>query len=668
MSATGAKTVSIALLIQTSMPLQRASIACAAASTAAASATSSAHTKLLPPSSSTSRAALVNASSLRASSATRALRLPNARAMARPTPLEAPVTTTTCSSISAVCVQPTDHGAGAVAASALHKASGVIDLWYKNAIIYCLDVATFSDGNDDGIGDFRGLSDRLPYLAGIGVTCVWLMPFYPSPMRDGGYDVKDFYNVDPRYGSLGDFVDFMRRAAELGIRVIVDLVVNHTSDEHPWFQAARKDPSSPYRDWYVWSEKKPRKTTTGLVLPSAQTTNWTYDKVARAYNFHRFYEFQPDLNIGNLAVRDEIERVMGFWLELGVTGFRIDAVPFLIEDKAGEKPLGPEQYAYLTEFRRFLSWRRGDAMTVAEANVEPKETLNFVGNGDRMNLMFNFWANQHLFLAMACEDATPLLEAFKKLPELPDTAQWANFLRNHDEIDLGRLSDEERARCFEAFGPKPEMQLYGRGLRRRLAPMLQGDRRRLELMNSLLFTLPGTPVIRYGEEIAMGELLELPERLSIRTPMQWSAEPNGGFSHAPPNKLVRPVISEGEYRYERVNVAAQRLDGDSLLNWTERAIRTRKECPEFGWGDAQFLETDHATVMAHTCSWQGKTVVAVHNFSRAACSVKVRWPAGTGELLHLFGRDVHEPLPGSSPVIDLDGYDYRWMRVRDSRA
>jgi maltose alpha-D-glucosyltransferase / alpha-amylase len=265
---------------------------------------------------------------------------------------------------------------------------------------------------------------------------------------------------------------------------------------------------------------------------------------------------------------------------------------------------------------------------------------------------------------MACEDATPLINAFKQLPKLPHTAQWANFLRNHDEIDLGRLSDEERAECFEAFGPEPEMQLYERGLRRRLAPMLQGDRRRIELLNSLLFSLPGTPVIRYGEEIGMGENLDLPERVAIRTPMQWSAEPEGGFSRA--KKLARPVISKGEYRYERVNVAAQRLDQNSLLNWTERAIRTRKECPEFGWGEVQFLDTDHPTVMAHACSWQGNTVVAVHNFSRAACSVKVKLPSGAKELLHLFGRTVHEPLSGSSPVIDLDGYDYRWMRVSNS--
>ncbi len=540
----------------------------------------------------------------------------------------------------------------------------VIDLWYKNAIIYCLDVASFADGNGDGVGDFRGLCDRLPYLAGIGVTCVWLLPFYRSPFKDDGYDVADYYSVDPRFGSLGDFVDFMRQAEELGIRVIVDLVVNHTSNEHHWFKEARKDKASPYRDWYVWSDTKPKKMSTGIVFPGVQKTNWTYDEQAKAWYFHRFYDFQPDLNISNPQVRDEIERVMGFWLQLGVTGFRIDAVPFLIEDKAGDKPLGPEQYGYLTDFRRFLSWRRGDAMMLAEANVAPKDTLNFVGDGDRMNLMFNFWANQHLFLAMACEDATPLRDAMNKLPPLPPTAQWANFLRNNDEIDLGRLTDEQRQKCFAAFGPEKEMQLYDRGIRRRLAPMLQGDRRRLELMNSLLFTLPGTPVVRYGEEIGMGDDLRLPERQSIRTAMQWSGDKNGGFSTAEPRKLPRPVISEGSYRYETVNVATQRLDFDSLLNWTERAIRTRKECPELGWGEVKFLDTDDPAVLAHLCTWRGQTVAAVHNFSRSTKSVKVKWPKGTTELLHVFGRDVHEPMPGSSPVIDLDGYDYCWLRLR----
>ncbi|GAC1322331.1 MAG: alpha-amylase family protein [Chloroflexota bacterium] len=540
----------------------------------------------------------------------------------------------------------------------------MIDLWYKNAIVYCLDVGTFADGNDDGVGDFRGLADRLPYLAGIGITCVWLLPFYPSPNRDNGYDVQDYYNVHPKYGTLGDFVDFMRQANELGIRVIVDLVVNHTSDQHPWFQAARADPDSSYRHWYVWSDKKPRDAKSGIVFPGVQKSTWTLDKKARQYYFHRSYDFQPDLNVSNPAVREEIERIMGFWLQLGVTGFRIDAAPFIIEDKGHGEAMGPEQYQYLTDFRRFLSWRRGDAMTLAEANVAPREVLNFFGTGDRMNLLFNFWANMHLFLAVAQESAEPIVKAYADLPELPTTAQWANFLRNNDEIDLGQLEDDEREQCFAAFAPDRSMQLYGRGIRRRLSPMLQGDRRRIELMNSLMFTLPGTPVIRYGEEIGMGDDLSQPERQSIRTPMQWSGEPNGGFSRAPVKKLLRPVISEGEYRYELVNVLAQRLSEKSLLNWTERAIRMRKELPEFGWGEMTFLETGAPHILAHVCTWRGGSVAAVHNFSRAKCSVRVEWPERTRELQCLFGRDASQPAAAAPDVVDLDGYDYRWFRLR----
>ena len=545
----------------------------------------------------------------------------------------------------------------------------MIDLWYKNAVIYCIDVETFQDGNGDGAGDFIGLSDRLPYLAGIGATCVWLLPFYPSPVLDDGYDVADYYGVRPPLGTLGDFVDFMNQARELGIRVIVDLVVNHTSNAHPWFQAACRDAQSAYRDWYVWSRRKPRRSAAGVVFPGVQTSNWTYDRQAAAYYFHRFYDFQPDLNLMNPAVRQEIEKIMGFWLQLGVSGFRIDAAPFMIEHKGTGKPRGEEEYAYLTEFRQFLSWRRGDAMMLAEANVPPNELMDFFGDeGDRMQLLFNFVVNQRLFLAVAREEAGPVTEGYGMLPELPETAQWANFLRNNDEIDLSGLTDDARARCFEEFAPDPTMQLYGRGIRRRLSPMLKADRRRLELMNSLMFTLPGTPVIRYGEEIGMGDDLSLPERSAIRTPMQWSSEPNGGFSTAPPDKLVRRVISEGEYRYERVNVANQRLEFDSFLNWMERAIRTRKECPEFGWGRMRFLETGHPSVLAHACEWRGSVVVAVHNFSRAAVTVDLQLPEDVVETLDLYGRHLRQPAPGASHVIDLDGYDYRWLRLRRASA
>lgn len=539
----------------------------------------------------------------------------------------------------------------------------VIDLWYKNAIIYSLDVGTFTDGNGDGVGDFRGLTDRMPYLAGIGVTCVWLLPFYPSPERDDGYDVADYYGVNPRYGTLGDFVEFMSQAREMGIRVIVDLVVNHTSDQHPWFQAARANPDSPFRDWYVWSKKKPADANVGMVFPGVQETTWTWDARAKSYYFHRFYKFQPDLNVGNREVREEIERIMGFWLQMGVSGFRIDAAPFLIEDKGTKAPLGAEQYAYLTEFRRFLSWRTGDAVMLAEANVEPRDTLSFFGDGDRMNMMFNFWGNQHLFLALAREDASPLVQAYHDLPALPPTAQWGSFLRNHDELDLGRLTPEDRQFCFQEFGPELTMQLYGRGIRRRLAPMLNGDQRRMELAYSLIFSLPGTPVIRYGEEIGMGDDLSLPERQSVRTPMQWSDAENGGFSTAPAAKILRRPIGEGEYRYERINVEAQRLDQASLLNWVERLIRIRKECPEIGWGGAEFLKTTLPAVMAHTCRWRGQTLLAVHNFSRSRCTVRIELPEGTRELRHLFGRNPSQPIIVSTPELDLEGYEYRWLRL-----
>jgi maltose alpha-D-glucosyltransferase / alpha-amylase len=539
----------------------------------------------------------------------------------------------------------------------------MIDLWYKTAVVYCIDVEAFQDGNGDGIGDFVGLASRIPYLAGIGITCIWLLPFYPSPDRDDGYDVEDYYGVRPTLGSLGDFVDFSRTAREYGIRVLIDLVVNHTSNTHPWFRAARRDEHSKYRDWYVWSKHKPKDAAQGMVFPGVQKSTWTYDREARAYYFHRFYDFQPDLNVGNPAVREEIEKIMGFWAELGVSGFRIDAAPFLIEDKGTGKVMGREQYNYLTEFRQFLDWRRGDAVMLAEANVPPKDLPNFFGDNDRMHLLFNFIVNRNVFLSVARETAEPLVKAYKDLPELPISAQWANFLRNNDEIDLSGLSPEDQQACFEEFGPEPEMQLYGRGIRRRLAPMLKADRRRIELMNSLMFTLPGTPVLRYGEEIGMGDDLDLPQRDAIRTPMQWSAGRNGGFSSAA--RLFRPVISAGEYRYERINVASQRLEEHSLLNWIERTIRTYKECPEFGWGSLRFLDTGNPSVLAHSCEWQGQSVVAVHNFSRATATVTLTLPPDTQEVTHIYGRHLQQPLQGTArrTVVDLDGYDYRWLRL-----
>ncbi|MBV9671094.1 MAG: alpha-amylase family protein, partial [Acidobacteriales bacterium] len=445
------------------------------------------------------------------------------------------------------------------------------DLWYKNAIIYCLSVATFMDANGDGIGDFEGLSRRLDYLHGLGVTAIWLMPFQPSPMRDGGYDITDYYNVDPRYGTLGDFVEFTHGCEQRGIRVLIDLVVNHTSDQHPWFQQARRDPDSKYRDWYVWSKKKPKDANSGMVFPGVQKSTWDYDEVAGEYYFHRFYDFQPDLNTSNPLVQAEILKIMGFWIQLGVAGFRMDAVPFVIQQKGANLKDPQEQYDMLREFRGFISWRRGDAIIIGEANVLPTVDFDYFGkSGERIQMMFNFQVNQHLFYALASSDSRPLVEAIKKTKPRPQTAQWGQFLRNHDELDLGRLTDEQRQTVFDAFGPEENMQLYQRGIRRRLAPMLQGDRRRIELAYSLMMTLPGSPVLRYGDEIGMGDDLRLKERECARTPMQWSAEPQGGFTKS--DKPVSPVISGGPSGFEHTNAAEQRRDPNSLLNWMERII------------------------------------------------------------------------------------------------
>lgn len=539
----------------------------------------------------------------------------------------------------------------------------MIDLWHKDAIIYELDVKTYQDGNGDGIGDFGGLLQRLPHLAGLGVTCLWLQPFYPSPNKDEGYDISDYYAVDPRLGTLGDFVDFMHQAHERGIRVIADLAVNHTSDQHPWFQSARQDKRSPYRDYYIWSDEKPDDLTTGIVFPGVQESVWTYDETAEAYYYHQFYSHQPDLNIANPLVREEIRKIMGFWLELGLSGFRLDAAPFLCGRPMPAAAKCPDVYENLQEFREFLSWRRGDAIFLAEANAPADEVLDYFGPGPQIHMLFSFLLNQHLFLALARQEAEPLVRVMKMMPGHPEQGQWANFLRNHDELDLGRLSDAERQEVYAAFAPQENMRVYGRGIRRRLAPMLHRDRRRQELAYSLLFSLPGTPVLRYGDEIGMGEDLSLPERTSVRTPMQWSGDKNGGFSTAPPEKLYRPVITGGDYGYERVNVMVQQRDPNSRLNWMERLIRVRKQCPEIGWGKHTILETTEPSVFAHRCEWRGGAVLAVHNLADKPAAMRIELNDQQSEcLIELLGDKSCERV-GRTREIDLPGYGCRWFRL-----
>jgi maltose alpha-D-glucosyltransferase/alpha-amylase len=539
------------------------------------------------------------------------------------------------------------------------------DLWYKNAIIYCLSVGSYMDANGDGIGDFSGLMRRLDYLHGLGVTAIWLMPFQPTPLRDDGYDVSDYFGVDPRYGTLGDFVEFTHGCEQRGIRVIIDLVVNHTSDQHKWFQDARRDPRSCYRDWYVWSDRKPANANTGMVFPGVQKSTWTRDEIAKSWYFHRFYDFQPDLNTSNPLVQAEILKIMGFWLQLGVSGFRMDAVPFVIAKKGADQKKPAEQYDMLRGFREFLQWREGDAIILGEANVLPRDDLRYFGDdGDRLQMVFNFQVNQNLFYAMASGDSRPLIKALEATRAQPQTAQWGHFLRNHDELDLGRLSEKQRQAVFAAFGPEADMQLYQRGIRRRLAPMLQGDRRRMELAYSLMMTLPGTPVIRYGDEIGMGDDLSLPERNCARTPMQWSTEPQGGFTKS--DKPILPVISHGAYGFEHVNVARQRRDPNSMLNWTERIIRMRKEVPEIGWGSFTDVKTGTPEVLALRYDWRDNAVLCVHNIDPAPREICLEVKSGRTlerDLVNLLTEDHSRADDAGVHRILLEPYGYRWYRV-----
>lgn len=555
------------------------------------------------------------------------------------------------------------HGCSGPSTDPQHEVTAMIqDLWYKNTIIYSLDLETFMDADGDGIGDFEGLMRRLDYLNSLGIETIWLAPFQPTPNKDNGYDISDYYGVDPRHGSSGDFVEFMHEADKRGMRVIIDLVVNHTSDQHRWFQSARRDKNSPYRDWYIWSKKRPADWNKGMVFPGVQDAVWTKDDVAGEYYYHRFYKHQPDLNMANPDVRTEVRRIIGYWLELGVAGFRVDAVPFIIEDKIPGQAKGDLHFEWLAEMRKFMQWRCSDGILLGEANVPPKESEKYFGkHDDGIHLMFNFWVNQHLFYAMATGEIGPLVDALKATQKIPQAAQWAQFLRNHDELDLGRLTDEQRQAVFDACAPDEAMHLYDRGIRRRLAPML-GSQHREEFAYSLMFSLPGTPVIRYGDEIGMGDDLSLPEREAVRTPMQWSDEKNGGFSVA--DKPTYPSVSEGPYSYKRVNVEAQRRDPNSLLNWTARMIRVRKECPEIGWGEWKVLPTNSPSVLAIRYTWRGNSLLTLHNFAAEAQEVKFRLDCGNGDrLVNLLVQDEVESESDNRHRIAIEAYGYRWYRV-----
>lgn len=535
------------------------------------------------------------------------------------------------------------------------------DFWWRNAIIYGVDVGTFLDSNGDGVGDLAGLTSRMDYLKGLGVNCLWILPFFPSPNRDNGYDVSDFYGVAPRHGDLGDFVELLREAHSRGMRVMIDLVVEHTSDEHPWFQAARRDRNSPYRDFYIWADEPPENPRYQPIFPGVEESVWHWDEEAGQYYFHQFYHFQPSLNHANPRVREEVKKILGFWLQLGVDAVRVDAASHMIEPKGGQHIDRPHEI--LKEYYRFAVRRRGDVAMMGESDVEASRLADFFGDGDELTLLMNFLLNNYLYLALARESAEPLIWGLNLLPGTPQ-GQWANFLRNLDEVDLERLTLSEREEVFEAFAPKQEMRIYGRGIRRRLAPMLGGDRRRMELAFSLLLTLPGTPLLVYGDEIGMGEDLSLPGREAVRTVMQWSDERNAGFSAADTENLVMPAISSGPFSYRKINVAAQEHDADSFLSWMERAIRTRNQTPEFGWGSRQVLEMREPAIFAHRCDWGENAVIAVHNLGAKPVSVMLDLSDDeASHLVDVLGDRGYEKVHGDEHRLEVEGYGYRWLRL-----
>jgi trehalose synthase len=535
------------------------------------------------------------------------------------------------------------------------------DLWWKTAVVYCLDVETYLDANGDGVGDLPGLARRIDYLADIGVTCLWLMPFYPTPDRDDGYDVTDFYGVDPRLGTHGDLVEVIRTAKDRGIRVIVDLVVNHTSDRHPWFLSARRSVSSPYRDFYVWRDEPPAKQA-NTVFPGEEASIWEKDDKSGQYYLHSFYRHQPDLNIANPRVRDEIAKTIGFWLELGISGFRVDAVPYLLEVPEGAEMGDPHDY--LRDIRRFLQRRSSEAVLLGEVNLPYEEQRRYFGSDDGLELtmQFDFIGMQALYLSLVRADPAPLVTALRSRPELPVEAQWANFLRNHDELTLDKLTDDERQEVFEALAPDESQRVYGRGITRRLPGMLGGDPRRIRMAYSLLFTLPGTPVLFYGEEIGMGENPDIPGRESVRTPMQWNDDRNGGFSSAIPSRLVSQPPGDG-YAPTHVNVTAQYNQDDSLLRFIRHLTERYRVSPEIGWGALEILEQDAAGLLVHSLTADVGRMIAIHNFADTPATASIDLadePEGT-RLTDLLGPQDYDE--GPTWRFDIPAYGYRWLRV-----
>jgi maltose alpha-D-glucosyltransferase/alpha-amylase len=535
--------------------------------------------------------------------------------------------------------------------------------WYKDAIFYELHVRAFMDSNGDGIGDFPGLTARLDYVRDLGVSCIWLLPMYPSPLRDDGYDISDYRSIHPDYGTLDDFQRFLDAAHSRGLRVIADLVLNHTSDQHPWFQEARRSPDSPYRDYYVWSDTDQRYREARIIFLDSETSNWTWDPVARQYFWHRFYHHQPDLNFDNPAVRASMLDVMRYWLDRGLDGFRIDAVPYLFEREETNCENLPETHAYLRELRAEIDARYRGRILFAEANQWPADVRPYFGDGDECHMAFNFPLMPRLFMALRREERRPIIDIVRQTPDIPASCQWGTFLRNHDELTLEMVTDEERDYMYHEYATDARMRL-NLGIRRRLAPLMENGRRQVELLNSLLLSLPGSPVLYYGDEIGMGDNIFLGDRNGVRTPMQWTPDRNAGFSHCDPERLYLPVNVNPLYHYQSLNVETQLRTQTSLLNWVKRLIRVRRKYPVFGRGSIEFLLPDNDKILAYVRESADETILCVNNLSRFAQAAELNLRRFKGRVpIELYGESRFPTIGDLPYLLTIAPHGFYWFRL-----
>jgi maltose alpha-D-glucosyltransferase / alpha-amylase len=537
------------------------------------------------------------------------------------------------------------------------------DLWYKDAIFYEVHVKAFFDSNDDGIGDFRGLTQKLDYLQMLGVDCLWILPMYPSPLRDDGYDIADFYSIHPDYGTVGDFKDFLDEAHRRGMRVIADLVLNHTSDQHPWFRAARQSAASPFRDYYVWSDDPQRYRDARIIFVDTERSNWTWDPQANQFYWHRFFSHQPDLNYDNPRVKEAMFDVMTFWLEKGLDGFRCDAVPYLYEREGTICENLPETHLYAKALRRRLDETFPGRILLAEANQWPVDVRPYFGDGDEFHMAFHFPLMPRIFMAVKSEDRRPITDIFTHTPPIPPGSQWCFFLRNHDELTLEMCTSEEREYMYYAYAPDRQAKL-NIGIRRRLAPLLDRDRRKIELLTSMLFTMPGTPILYYGDEIGMGDNIYLGDRNGVRTPMQWSADLNAGFTRADPARLYSPVIQDPVYGYQRVNVETQMRSPASLLNAMRRLIAARKRFRTLGRGRIEFLRPANHRVLAYVREHEGERLLLVHNLAASAQPVQLDLRRFAGQVPVEVLGGARFPTIGTEPyMLSLGPYGYYWFHL-----